>query len=648
MKPGIQLFIALILFFFQKSEAQKYNIEAIPKWVRTIDSPVKSSVSKYDISSGFYLTLCDYQVNLDKDAVFSHQVINVVSYSGITNASQIAIVYDTSYQRLKIHYLYIWRNGKKMDRTKDMSLQIMNNENKLAQGIFTGKITAYDILNDIRKDDLIDYAYTLEGQNPIFNGEKYLFIPMESDNPVDLYFNRIIYSKDKDYSFKCVGCDSVVSCSEADGCKVIELRIENLKATTLEDNIPSWLIPYNYFTLSSFNSWKDVNIWAQKVFALSEEPDLEVVFNEIFSGNETMEDKINKIINYVQDDIRYMGVESGIGSIKPFPPEQTVKQRFGDCKDKSLLLVSLLHKIGIDQAWPVLVNSIMKKGIDQFFPNNEIFDHCIVTFKYNNNDYYIDPTIPLQGGDFKEMYAGDYGKGLIIGMPGDSLHSISPKNKKYYVDVTEEYDVTSFSEPAKLKITSSRFSFDADFKRQMLEYYKSSDLTDQVVQELKLLFPSVTKTSDLKITDDIEKNNLSITYTFNVDGFWQDGDKATNPVKNYWFFRFEPLELYQYLNVTACEDRKFDFALNYPLNFRYHVIFHFPKDMLITDDIKIYENDAFYYEEKTEQLSSSSIEFDYVFSIKSNFIKAADYTKICDQKNTIAKKLPVVLFFPKY
>ena len=85
---------------------------------------------------------------------------------------------------------------------------------------------------------------------------------------------------------------------------------------------------------------------------------------------------INKLIDYVQDDIRYMGIETGIGSIKPMPPEQVVKQRYGDCKDKSLLLVSLLKKAGIVKAYPVLLNTFLQHKIDRDFPSNEVSNHC--------------------------------------------------------------------------------------------------------------------------------------------------------------------------------------------------------------------------------------------------------------------------------
>jgi hypothetical protein len=181
----------------------------------------------------------------------------------------------------------------------------------------------------------------------------------------------------------------------------------------------------------------------------------------------------------------------------------------------------------------------------------------------------------------------------------------------------------------------------------MLEYYKSSDITEGILNELKMIFPTVIKTADLKIDDDINSDSITVTHSFDVDGFWKDGEKEANPVKGYWIFRYEPLPLYQYLNVSACEDRRFDFALNYPLNFNYHVIFHFPKDMMVFDDYKVHENNAFYFEEKVEQLSSSSVQFDYVFRTKSDYIKGEDFRKICDQRNAIAKKLPIVLYFPK-
>lgn len=647
MKYRFQLFLVLALLVSQ-TKAQNYSFEKLPKWVQIVEISEKPPISKNEVMAGFYSTLVDDQINLEENASYTHEVRNVVSYSGITNASQLSISLDTSYQKLKIHYLYIWRKGIKTDRTKDLSFEIMNNESKLQQGIYSGQILIYDILNDIRKDDLIDFAYTIVGKNPIFDNEKYLFIPLENINPIDLLSIRILYPKQMNYTYKCTGCDSLISNQEVDGFRQIEIRKEGVKAIKLEDNIPTWSIPFKYFELSSFKSWKDVNTWAQKVFALKAEPDLDGVFEEIFTGKETKEEKINKIINYVQDEIRYMGIESGIGSIKPLSPEQVVKQRFGDCKDKSLLLVTLLKKIDIQEAYPALVNASLQHELGILGPSNEVFNHCIATFIYNDTSYWVDPTIPLQGGNFRDLNNHDFGNALIIGVPSDSLQKMSPGKTEATADIIDEYTIHSFTEPATLKITSVRNGFEADNRRALVEYFTPGKLLEETIKDMKLQFPEVNKTSELEVSDDIDKNTLALHYNFEVAGFWQDGDNGTNEAaKNLWVFRYEPQMMYQYMNVSACEDRKFDFAMEYPMNLHYRVIFHFPKDMLIDDSYNSFDNEAFYYEEQVEQLSSNSFQIEYKYRTKSNTIKASDFKKICDQKNTIAKKFPTVIYFSK-
>jgi hypothetical protein len=643
------LFFSIFLFY-SVAFTQKFNIEKESDWIKTVNIPTKSLVKKYDVSLGYYLTLADCQLNLDKNASYSRDVINVVSYSGITKASQLSVTYDTSYQQLKIHHLFIWRNGEKNDRTNDLSFKILNNEYNLHNGIYMGLITAYCNLNDIRKDDLIDFAYTLVGKNPIFKNEKYLFIPLETTNPIDLYSIRILYSKDKDYKYNCTGCDSssIIASSIIGNYRQLEINLFNVKAIKVEDNIPSWVIPYKYFSLSSFKTWKEVNNWAQNVFALKNEPVLKVVFKEIFTGNETMDEKINKTINYVQDDIRYMGIESGIGSIKPFPPDQVVKQRFGDCKDKSLLLVSLLKKIGINEAYPVLVNTYMKQDIDKFYPSNEVFNHCIVKFEFNDTTYWVDPTLTQQGGDYKNLSVVDFGKVLIIGVPSDTLSKMTIRNVLSNINIADEYTMKSFTDPASLVIKSIRRGFEADIRRIIFEQHSAEEYSKYVTDDLKRYYPTVNKTDDIVLNDDIDNNVFSTTYKYEINGFWQDGDKLSDKESaGYWLFKFEPYTLYSDFNHSACIKRKYDYALSFPLNMNYKVIFHFPKDLLIHDRFIKQDNEAFYFDEKIEQLSSNSFQVCYSYRTKSQSIKVDDYEKICEEKNKIAKNLPIVIYFNK-
>ena len=640
--------ISLSLLLKSAGYSQYYSFDKIPKWVKTVEIPSSSSFSKYDILTGYYNTLLDYQVNLDENATFNHQVLNVVSYSGITNASQISVALDTSYQKLKIHHLIIWRKGEKIDRTNELTFELMNNEDKLHEGIYSGQMIAYDILKDIRKDDLIDFAYTIIGDNPIFSNEKYLFLSLESMNPVDLISLKILYSKDKDYKYFCNGCDSLITNSVEGNYHVIDVQNKNVKPIKPEDNIPAWCMPYKYIVLTSLKSWQDVNKWAQQVFSLEKDPDVSAVFKEIFKGNETTDDKINKIINFVQDEIRYMGDESGLGSIKPRNPEQVVKQRYGDCKDKSLLLVWLLKKIGINEVYPALVNTELKKHTDVLGTSNQIFNHCIVTFNYNNETFWIDPSIQMQGGDFRNVQILNYEKALVIGKPSDSLQSIVLKPGRSQTNIVEEFTISSFTKPANLKTISTRYGFDADIRRNYLEYYSTNKLVDDVMDELKLQFPTVTKLGEMQVDDDMDSNKVVTTYNFELDGFWRDGDKEKNEATSgMWIFNFEPIMLYDYFVKTNCEDRKTDMALPYPTDMQYSIIFNFPKELMIKDDYDSWDNAGFFFEIKKEQLSSKSFKIDYHFKAKSDMIKPSDFKKMCEQKNTITKKLPMAIYFFK-
>lgn len=646
----LNLFILLLVFLMPPLlNAQNYDFTEIPSWVKAIDIPKESEISKYDIASGYYLTMGDYQFNLETNTIFNRDVFNVISYNGITNASQISVAFDTSYQKLHIHHLLIWRNGKRLDRTEDLSLEILNTEQLLNQGIYTGQITAYDILNDIRKDDLIDFAYSIEGENPIFNNEKYLFLPLESFNPIDLYYVRLIYAKDKDYSYECVDCDSLLfSENEMEEYHEVEIINKNLEALDLEESIPSWDIPYKYFVISSLNSWADVNKWAQEVFHLEKEPNLEEVYQEIFTGEEDTNSKINKIINYVQDDIRYMGIESGIGNIKPFPPETVVKQRFGDCKDKSLLMVYLLKQIGVEEAYPVLVNTNWKHKTDRHFPSNGVFNHCIVTFNYNDTTYWIDPTIAVQGGDFKELYTPNYGKVLIIGQAKDSLDVMVPKQVESTYSSTEEIFITSFTQPATLQMNSFRTGFEADGKRAMFEYFSLKDFSEWVTDDLKKTFPKVTEKSDMKIEDDMIKNTIKVSYNYEIDGFWQDGDQNSNSAAHgLWIYKFEPQNLYQYFKKSTCEERKFDFELIEPVDYSYHYILHFHKDIMIYDEFKTVDTEAFYFEESIEQIDKKSFRIDYKLQLKVNSLNTEEYKEFCEKMSEISEDLPLIIYFQK-
>ena len=66
----------------------------------------------------------------------------------------------------------------------------------------------------------------------------------------------------------------------------------------------------------------------------------------------------------------------GRGSHEPQQPAVVLAQRYGDCKDKALLLAALLRELGVE-AYPALVNTKLRQRLDDYLPSPFLFDHVI-------------------------------------------------------------------------------------------------------------------------------------------------------------------------------------------------------------------------------------------------------------------------------
>ncbi len=61
--------------------------------------------------------------------------------------------------------------------------------------------------------------------------------------------------------------------------------------------------------------------------------------------------RLAKVADFMQQQIRYVGIEIGIGGWQPHAAEDIFRSRYGDCKDKATLMVSMLDAVGIRATW---------------------------------------------------------------------------------------------------------------------------------------------------------------------------------------------------------------------------------------------------------------------------------------------------------
>src|SRR5688572_16083674 len=178
----------------------------------------------------------------------------------------------------------------------------------------------------------------------------------------------------------------------------------SLSVVQAEPYTPPEHTPYRYIQLSEFGSWEDVVAWAEKLFEVQDDPD-DTEFKGIIEklkARATDEERVVAALELVQAEIRYFSVSLGESSHRPALPKLVLRQRYGDCKDKSLLLIALLRALGIE-AHPVLLTIGQPSGLDKLLPSPHLFNHVIVQVKVNGELYYLDPTRLGQHGPLKRM-----------------------------------------------------------------------------------------------------------------------------------------------------------------------------------------------------------------------------------------------------
>lgn len=111
----------------------------------------------------------------------------------------------------------------------------------------------------------------------------------------------------------------------------------------------------------------------------------------IIDGKSTELDKVDAIYNWVQQNIKYIAIEDGLGGFRPRLPTTVFARRYGDCKDMSTLIYKMLKLANI----PSNLTWIGTKSIPYTHtevPTPMADNHMVCTYINNNNYYFLDAT----------------------------------------------------------------------------------------------------------------------------------------------------------------------------------------------------------------------------------------------------------------
>ena len=108
----------------------------------------------------------------------------------------------------------------------------------------------------------------------------------------------------------------------------------------------------------------------------------------------TEAEKVEAIARFVGQEVRYNAWPFGTHGYEPFSAATIFERRFGDCKDKSILLRQMLAEIGVE-AVPVLIRAEYARAEEPLDAALvEHFNHCIAYVQptAERPGYYLDAT----------------------------------------------------------------------------------------------------------------------------------------------------------------------------------------------------------------------------------------------------------------
>ncbi len=131
-----------------------------------------------------------------------------------------------------------------------------------------------------------------------------------------------------------------------------------------------------------FATWREMGNWYQNLASGRRDasPEIKQKMTALTASAATPLDKMRALAQFVQRDIRYVAIELGIGGWQPHPAADVFVHRYGDCKDKATLMISMLREIGVDSYY-VVINMERGSVTPDMPPYVGGFNHVIVAIK---------------------------------------------------------------------------------------------------------------------------------------------------------------------------------------------------------------------------------------------------------------------------
>ncbi|MGH9685426.1 MAG: DUF3857 domain-containing protein [Candidatus Acidiferrales bacterium] len=328
--------------------------------------------------------------------------IRVQSDAGLALAGQLLFTYNSENETVEIRSVRVLKpDGASVttghENIQDLSAPVAQlapmysdarQKHVTVSGLSVGDTVEYDIVKNLRPLDPGQFwqTYYFESKAICLDEELELSVP-------------------KDRPLKMKSPSGVVPEVRVDGDRrVYTWKTSNLSVPKPIEMLQSFKIDVRHMlegprpplprhvAFSTFQSWAAAGKWYASLESGRREPTpaVRAQADEIVHGKINDTEKAQALYEWVARNIRYVSLSFGIGRYQPHAAADVLKNRYGDCKDKTTLLEAFLAAEGI-HATAALMNG--SADVDLDVPTPLAFDHVITLASVEGKDIWLDPTV---------------------------------------------------------------------------------------------------------------------------------------------------------------------------------------------------------------------------------------------------------------
>lgn len=441
------------------------------------------------------------------------------------------------------------------------------------------------------------------------------------------------------FKYRCKNIAIEPKKSDDSHYSVFTWELKNVKSIKKEENVRLWtVLPRILFSTSTFNcrgypgdlsTWQSFGKWMQgmntDICTLTAQRIQEI--RKMTDTIKTDKEKVRFLYKYMQQSMRYVSIQLGIGGWKPFAATFVDDKKYGDCKALSNYMRALLKAVDIPSYYAVINAGANAEPADLSFPHN-YFNHVILCVPFKNDTTWLECTSNTSTfgklGSFTENR-----KALIIAEDGGRLINTPksiPNENQFNSDVHIKLEADG-SAIAQVKIFST-----GDIRGvfvDMLPQLKADQQKESMLRALNIKQPS---SFDFQLGNDIngvKETDIDLDYDKFCDVMAGDKQFIRPRVLSWWD-----------VTVPVTEKRKADFYFTFPLQESNVTTIDLPggfevETMPANASLKFsygnYEVNYVYNKDKNQVISTTK------FVLNNQVIPAAKYTEMQQYMDDIAK-----------